>query len=86
MSELELRIIADLSSGNFRFSIHATQRTNDRRISRVDIQRAAQDCKDVWTDDTEVVHVVGPDECGDEIEVRAAYDGGTVVITIVGMG
>jgi hypothetical protein len=85
LSSLEERVVLDLSSGNFRFTLHAIGRSMGRGISFADIQSAAREYLDCWTDKDEVVHVVGPDLDQDEIEIRAAYDGQTVVITVVGL-
>jgi hypothetical protein len=86
-TEYEKRIISDLSSGNFRFSQHfKNDRSESRSVSKQDIQRAAQYWADCWTENDprgDVVHVVGPDLDGEEFEVRAGYDGQTLVITAV---
>ena len=83
MTELEKRVIADLSSGNFQFSVHAIQRSDERQVSRADVQKAAQSWLDYWTDKDDVVHIVGSDWNEEEIEIRAGDDGGTIVITVV---
>lgn len=83
MTELELRILQNLSSGNFEISWHATQRQRERVVHKRDIMRAAQDYLDVYTQENGNVAVIGPDFDGDELKVVAAYDGVTTVVSVM---
>lgn len=85
MTELEAKVVADLSSGNFTLSDHAEKQAAARSISQADIQRAAQEWLDCYTPPgTEKVHVIGKDYDGAEIEIVAVDDGGTLVVTVIG--
>jgi hypothetical protein len=78
------RIIRDLISGNFRLTKHAKERMEERRVSREDIRCCAQTVKKTKDQGDGKYQVVGKDFDGDDLKVVAAWDGETVVITVIG--
>jgi hypothetical protein len=77
-------IIRDLITGNFRLTKHANERMAERRIRFEDIRRCAETVKKTKDQGDGKYLIVGNDFDGDEIKVVAAWEGETVVITLIG--
>ena len=86
MTDPELiKLILDLvASGDFSLTFHAKDRMNQRNVSEMDIQHAAQTSHHEKVQDAKKGKILfeGQDLDGDDLEVVAAYEAGVVIISV----
>jgi hypothetical protein len=75
-----LVVRADLESGNFRLSLHARQRMNERNVTVQDIKICAED--GVITVDGNEFKLVGLDMHNEDLTIICAYQDGTLIVTV----
>lgn len=78
------RIIRDLSAGNFRITSHAEQRMRERLIRFEDIRHCADTVRKTKDQGNGKYLIVGKDFDRNELKIVAAWDGETIVITVMG--
>lgn len=70
----------DLECGNFRLSLHARQRMNERNVTVQDIKICAED--GVITVDGNEFKLVGLDMHNEDLTIICAYRDGTLIVTV----
>ena len=79
-----IKILNHLASGNFELTWHAEERMQERNIRFRDIQSVGQKCTKWKQQSPEKFKIWGLTLDGDEIAVVCAYDGTTLIITVMG--
>lgn len=76
-------LLARLATGEFRLSVHALIRSDERLVSERDIRACGRTARRVaWQPEPETWKVVGKDEHGDQLTVICAVRSGVLVVTV----
>jgi hypothetical protein len=76
-------IVHAMRSGHFKFSAHAYDRCGDRSVTRRDVMEVGFNYDD-WEPQEDGKHLfIGRDLDGVDLEVVAAYDGETIIVTVI---
>ena len=75
-------VIQDLIAGDFSVSTHAVKRMQQRTVTKNDIREAARTYFSAHVQADGKASITGFDLDGEELQVIAAYDNGTVVVTV----
>lgn len=76
-------MLADLASGNFKTSPHAYTQSKGRSVTRRDIIACAKDPFETEVQENGRFAIHGLDEQDDDLTIIAAYDEGTLVVTVI---
>lgn len=77
-------ILTDLRFGDFEITFHAKKRMMERGITVEDIQSVGATCFRHKLQSNGAWIIFGEDSDGDVIRVVCAFDGDTVIITVMG--
>jgi hypothetical protein len=83
MSDVD-RIIRDLVRGDSRLTKHAKERMEERGVQFDDIRCCGETVRKTREQDGGKFLIVGEDRGGDELKVVAAWDGETLIVTLIG--
>lgn len=77
-------ILLDLRTDRFVLTFHAIERMGERNVGRADIQEVGSNCYKHKISADGKYKLFGYDVDGDDLAIVVAFDGNTVVITVMG--